>query len=154
MFRTVAVLVAAVYVASAAATTSSELKALAWNQEGTALTFDSGDKCYIHALEAAEIVGHTLDGRPVIKGKSCDLKGAGFICFDYFLFYDKDCDGTGRFPNRWFAMEEEPDRNKASQLTSKCGDTINDDYTGFYKKRISTIFLPPRLNTSICVTTR
>ena len=64
---------------------------------------------YVHFT----LQGYTSDGRPVYE---IPVDFLSFGLSEVFLFYDKDCDGKGRLPHRWFVSSTAPDLTKDDQL--------------------------------------
>ena len=62
-----------------------------------------------------------MDGRPVY---SVPVDFLSFGLSEVYLFYDKDCSGTGRLLNRWFVSGKKPSTRKKESLLVSPGFTV------------------------------
>ena len=92
--------------------TPADVKELNFNQLGRTKKME-GDDCLATGDGAGELWGHTADGRMVVKSEACFPGG---FCGSAYMYYDKDCDGTGRLPNRWHAQQDPPTPTKTTCL--------------------------------------
>ena len=66
------------------------------------------------------------------------------ISKQFYIYYDKDCDGEGTFPNRWFVKVDPPKQDAWSNLNGDvCSNTLTDKEGGGYTTEENFDWFPP-----------